>query len=392
MDSSERIETLERELHDQKAGADAIKATLDQILQRLNTLDMSQTQQQPPAPPPQAPLSPQTTAAPQAIARSRLKPASPPDFDGDRTKGRAFLNSCTLYMQLCASEFANDQARIHWVLTFMKSGRASTFADRVLRSETRTPGLPRYASWNAFRTVFVETFCPENEATHAILRLESEKYFQGKRTVDEYVDEFEDLIDLSGYTDEIAIVIKFRRGLNPAIQDKIAESGADRPGDTDAEAWYKMARRYDQNRLANEAFHSSSSRRTASSTTTSVSASRNTFNRVSFATPTTSTASPAASHFSRPPPRPLPPGVPMDIDASKAKQLPQTCYRCGQAGHVSRECPKRFDVRHMTLDEREELLMNLLAEKDAAIEGQPQSEQKDDEKEVPNEDFASRDG
>ena len=227
MDPTERIETLERELREQQEGSQAIKTTLDQILAQLNNLDLSGRQSQTQAPPPQAPQTPQTTTAPQAMARSRLKPASPPEFDGDRTKGRSFLNSCTLYMQLCTSKFADDQARIHWVLSYMKSGRASTFADRVLRSEARTPYLPRYASWDTFRTVFVEMFCPENESTHAILRLESEKYFQGRRTVDEYVDEFEDLIDLSGYMDEIAIVIKFRHGLNPAIQDKIAESDAD---------------------------------------------------------------------------------------------------------------------------------------------------------------------
>jgi hypothetical protein len=39
--------------------------------------------------------------------------------------------------------------------------------------------------------------------------LESDHYFQGKRTVDAYVDEFEDLIDLSGYSDDLAIVLKF---------------------------------------------------------------------------------------------------------------------------------------------------------------------------------------
>jgi hypothetical protein len=71
------------------------------------------------------------------------------------------------------------------------------------------------------------TFCPENEATTALMRLESNWYYQGKRNVEAYIDEFKDLIDLSGYTDPIAIVLKFCRGLNQTTQDRIAESGTD---------------------------------------------------------------------------------------------------------------------------------------------------------------------
>jgi hypothetical protein len=37
---------------------------------------------------------------------------------------------------------------------------------------------------------------------------------------------------MSSYTDPIAIVLKFRRGLNAMMQDNIAESGTDRPQDT----------------------------------------------------------------------------------------------------------------------------------------------------------------
>jgi hypothetical protein len=53
------------------------------------------------------------------------------------------------------------------------------------------------------------TFCPENEATTALMRLESDRYFQGRWNVEAYIDEFKDLVDLSGYTDPIAIVLKF---------------------------------------------------------------------------------------------------------------------------------------------------------------------------------------
>jgi hypothetical protein len=66
-------------------------------------------------------------------------------------------------------------------------------------------------------------------------------YYQCKRNVEAYIDEFKDLVDLSGYTDPIAIVLKFRRGLNPTTQDKITKSGMDRLGDTDFNGWFKAA-------------------------------------------------------------------------------------------------------------------------------------------------------
>ena len=113
-----------------------------------------------------------------------------------------------------------------------------------------------YGSWDAFQKVFIETFCPENESTHALMHLESDRYFQGKRTVDTYVNEFEDLINLLGYSDDLTIVLKFRCGLNPILQDKITESSRDRLLDNAPDKWYAATRRFNQNHLANEAFHS----------------------------------------------------------------------------------------------------------------------------------------
>jgi hypothetical protein len=98
-----------------------------------------------------------------------------------------------------------------------------------------------FASWHDFTEVFATTFCPENEATMVLIRLESDRYFQAKRNVEAYIDEFKDLGDLSGHTDPITIVLKFRRGLNPTTQDRIAKSGMDRPSDTDFNGWFKAA-------------------------------------------------------------------------------------------------------------------------------------------------------
>jgi hypothetical protein len=58
----------------------------------------------------------------------------------------------------------------------------------------------------------------------------------------------------------------------------------------------------------------------------------------------------------------------MDVDRTQTlKPLAQTCYRCGQTDHISRECDLCHDVRHMMLDEEDEFIQNILANHDAAM-------------------------
>jgi hypothetical protein len=181
-----------------------------------------------------------------------------------------------------------------------------------------------------------------------------------------YIDKFKDLVDLSRYTDPIAIVLKFHRGLNPTTQDRIAESGADRQQDRDFDSWFKATRCLDLNCLANEAFHYASRRPLTQSTPTPMTHSappRTPFSFLHSHLPTAAT--PAAMHT---PSRALPPGVPMDVDCTRTlKPLAQTCYRCGQTGHTSRECDLCHDVRHMTLDEEDEFIQRIIADRDAAV-------------------------
>jgi hypothetical protein len=223
-----------------------------------------------------------------------------------------------------------------------------------------------FASWHDFTEEFAATFCPENEVATALMRLESDRYYQGKWNVEAYIDEFKDLIDLSRYTDPIAIVLKFHRGLNSMTQDHIAESGTDRLGNTDFNGWFKAARCLDLNCLANEAFHLASRCPPTHSALPAMTHSAPPCAPFSFLCTHTPTAvTPVAMHT---PSHTLPPGILMDIDCTRTlKPLAQTCYHCGQTGHISRECDFHHDIRHMTLDEEDEFIQQIMANRDTAV-------------------------
>ena len=72
--------------------------------------------------------------------------------------------------------------------------------------------------------------------------------------MDNYLDEFLDLVVESGYTDPKVLVVKFRRGLDLQIQNAVATMANGQPSDTAPTAWYEAARNVDQNRASNQAF------------------------------------------------------------------------------------------------------------------------------------------
>jgi len=183
--------------------------------------------------------------------------------------------------------------------------------------------------------------------------------------VDDYLDSFLILASDAGYTDPRTLVVKFRRGLKLNVQSQIATMPFERPADTDPEAWYAAARRIDQAQLANEAFQS-----TLRSTTVTPACSA-----LARPTPFSVLRSPPAAPPPTPPrPPPPPPApfgrVPIDVDTVwKTRSLPpRGCYRCGEANHLVKDCPHRLDVRRLTAEQREELIEDLMALKDAVEE------------------------
>jgi hypothetical protein len=183
-----QLRTIERELVMQRETTSDMLDLIRDLRDSFNSLrtDVANTKStaQPATkiPKPTPGLTKSSTAQPPAPACSHAKPGVPQDFDSDCEKGRAFFNSCHIYIRNCASEFIDDQAKIMWALSYMKSRCAAKFVECVLRYEDRML-TEKFANWDEFRVQFTSEFCPEDKATRAHVKLEGLRYFQDKWTV-----------------------------------------------------------------------------------------------------------------------------------------------------------------------------------------------------------------
>jgi Retrotransposon gag protein/Zinc knuckle len=253
-----------------------------------------------------------------------------------------------LYLGLCASNFPDEKSQILWALSLMKSGRAAIFATRAFIHEAKN-GVPLYLSWKDFAKAFCQQFFPLHEATDAMNQLESRQYHQGKRSIDEYIDVLEKLVEKAEYTDGRAIVMKFHRGLDPSIQSRITLMLDGRPKDDDPPAWYTAARTVALTCAANEAFQGPRVANNYSSPSTGLR--RVSEPKARFA-PTTSIRPAFAPAAPAPAPVTSSGAAPMEVDLAKRRfAQPLTCRHCGKVGHFAWECPQAYDVRYMMADE-----------------------------------------
>ena len=70
----------------------------------------------------------------------------------------------------------------------------------------------------------------------------------------------------------------------------------------------------------------------------------------------------------------------MDVDTVRKAHPtpPQGCYRCGEPNHLVKDCPHRLDVRRLTVEQREELIEDLMALKDTVTEEKVGSSEEED--------------
>jgi len=141
-------------------------------------------------------------------------------------------------------------------MSYMKAGHAGHWANHEFEHKAKSRHL-RFINWVDFEEEFQKDFMPLDSEAAAVNVLETTSYFQGRRSVDDYLDQFKDLIEDSGYSDPKMIVVKFRRGLDRRISMALAGMTYGRPADMDPKACFRLAVRMDQNRAVDEAFHTS---------------------------------------------------------------------------------------------------------------------------------------
>jgi hypothetical protein len=141
-------------------------------------------------------------------------------------------------------------------MSYLRTGRAERWAARIHRWEERpeNAGCLRFFGWEDFREEFRREFTPLHADVEARNHLESDGYHQQHRSLDDYMDDFLELIADSGYSDPRIVVIKFCRGLDPRIQNVVATMASGRPSDSSPEQWYSAAWMVYEKQVANEAF------------------------------------------------------------------------------------------------------------------------------------------
>jgi hypothetical protein len=164
MDNNEQVSNLEETVARMGNRLNQILDTMSKLTQNIPAI--------PPTPPPVIQDTPSHSGHESKKTR-RPKPATPLEFDGDCKKGLTFVHSCQTYICLCPKEFRDDQTKIVWAMSYMKSGRAAKWTAHIFRWEELPEkfGYTKFLDWEDFRDEFKKEFTPTHVDSLAMNRL-----------------------------------------------------------------------------------------------------------------------------------------------------------------------------------------------------------------------------
>lgn len=294
-------------------------AQLTQMVEHLTTQLATHTQ-------------PTPTTSTTLTSTKQFKVASPDVFDGTLSKSESFLRQLSLYFLAKKSDFADDENKVTFALSFMKNGTAGPWADRAV--ERMEEGDEVFEGWDHFKELFRASFADPDPSGTA--RFKMDQIRQGSRSADEYVAEFREMTSKTGYNDQ-AHVEKFEKGLNSALIDCIY-SLPEMP--VMLKEWMEWAMKLDRQWRQREA------------------------HKKALGNPSTNI--PRRLHPPLPvlpqQPKRSPDVVPMDVDSGKSTRPPLVCYKCRKPGHIARHCRSALDVRQMDYESIKAMMKEELQE------------------------------
>lgn len=276
--------------------------------------------------------------------KKKIDVAKPDSFDGSESKLESFLHQLSLVFWADAEAYDNVDVRITYALSYMKAGRAQTWARRFIEKHGHSSSY--FLSWEDFTTILKESFGAADPTVVAVDKIR--KLQQGSMTADEYIVAFEEHEARTGWDDK-ALKDQFELGLKSGLTASIYHL-PDMPEDlagwkTWARKLDRQWRQYEEKQRLHKMVHMPMKTETKmdskpefKKTDTTGNPSRNSLDVV------TRRDSTGLTFGGR--------GQPMDLDEARQKGL---CFSCGQRGHLSRLCPNRnrAEIRRMvsSLDE-----------------------------------------
>ena len=149
----------------------------------------------------------------------------PTPFSGDQTKVKAFLQECLVYIDMSEEVYTMDKLKIGFVLSYMNEKEAKDWWELYLEDiEDPAAGKLVYPTFGTFLAEVHKAFWSADWVQDALCKLENLK--QGKKTVEQVVMEFKQLIGQAGLTtrttsDNIHLIWLFRKALNLSLAHKI---------------------------------------------------------------------------------------------------------------------------------------------------------------------------
>ena len=172
----------------------------------------------------------------------------PTPFSGDQTKVKAFLQECLVYIDINEDIYTMDKLKIGFVLSYMNEKEARDWRELYLEN-LEDPVTERlvYPTFGTFLTEVRKAFRSADRIQDAICKLENLK--QGKKTAEQVVTEFKQLIGQAGLTtrstsNNIHLIGLFMKALNFSLAHKIMFSEVI---PRTIEDWFEKAIQFDTN-------------------------------------------------------------------------------------------------------------------------------------------------